>query len=208
MILPDLSHEKKLWSQGHETVAGIDEVGVGPLAGPVCACCVVLKPGFCAKKAGLEKLRDSKMLTFKQREKMARILKKHHQVRYSLAMVAPKKIDSLNIYNASHQAMKMALSKLRPKPTFALIDGRALLRDVSIAQKAVVKGDQKIFSIAAASVLAKVSRDNYMLKLAKKYPCYLFEKHKGYATKLHRKLVLKYGPSPVHRLSFLKFIKH
>lgn len=148
-------------------------------------------------------LRDSKSLTSSQRLYFAQLLKNHPRIAYSLARVYPRVIDRINVFQATRLAMKRAVKRLVPKPDFLLIDGAAVLKRNTIPQRAVVKGDKKIFSIAAASVLAKVTRDAIMKRLSKKFIGYGFERHKGYATRSHYKALRKYGPSKVHRLSFL-----
>ena len=198
-----LQEEKKFWRKGYRLVAGIDEVGVGPLAGPVVACCLVCAPKFSIRESGLEKLHDSKLLTVGQRERYAKILKTHPQIRWAIGRAYPHVIDRINIYHATRLAMMRALEQLGFAPDFVLIDGLGRLPRCSAPQKAIVKGDRKVFSIAAASVLAKVARDRYMRLVSKKYPQYSFEIHKGYGTKLHRHAILRHGPCPLHRRSFL-----
>ncbi len=182
-------------------MCGVDEAGRGPLAGAVFAAAVILPHGYTH-----EVLNDSKKLSEKKREQVyADIIK--DAVAFSIAQASQKEIDELNILNATHLAMKRAVLGLNTKADFAYIDGNSLPK-IDIAAQCIVKGDSKCVSIAAASVLAKVSRDRYMLELALKYPEYLFEKHKGYGTKLHYEKIRENGISPVHRKTFLrKFIK-
>ena len=203
MQKPTLKYERSLWKRGYAFVAGLDEVGVGSLAGPVLVGCVICKKGFSLKNSPLARLRDSKSLTKLQREYFARLLKNHPQIMYTTARVYPTVIDKINIFQAARLAMQRAVLRIQPKPSFLLIDGAALLKRNALPQKAIVKGDKKIFSIAAASVLAKVARDRIMRRWSKRLPGYGFERHKGYATRLHYKALRKLGLSKIHRLSFL-----
>lgn len=191
-----LQNFDKIYSQG-AVVCGIDEAGRGPLAGPVFAACVILRDG-----AVLEGLDDSKKLTEKKREALfGRILES--SVCYGIASASEKEIDEINILNASLLAMKRAYLQLAVKPDIALIDGNKT-PNLDIRTEAVIKGDSKSAAIAAASILAKVSRDRFMLQLDSEYPQYSFQKHKGYPTQLHYELIKQYGICPVHRKSFLK----
>ena len=208
MLKPSLRQERILWRKGYNFIAGLDEVGVGPLAGPVVAGCVICKRGFSFKKSPFANLRDSKSLTPKQREHYAKLLKSDSKIVYSIAKVYPKTIDRINIFNATRLAMCRAIKKIILQPDFLLIDGAALLKRNSLPQRAIVQGDKKIFSIAAASVLAKVTRDKLMRHWAKRLPDYGFEKHKGYGTKLHRRTIKKFGISSLHRQSFLRRFKN
>ncbi len=200
-----LNEEKKLWEKGFRAVVGIDEVGRGPLAGPVVACAVCAKPGLA--QLFKIKLRDSKQLTPKQREKLCPILTTHPAIEWGIGSVSPKLIDKINIYQATKLAMKKAVQDLQRKLKknsidFLIIDGTMTLEKIQISQKAIVKGDEKVFSCAAASIIAKVTRDRIMLRYHKKYPQYGFNKHKGYGTKLHFKMLKKHGSCPIHRHSF------
>lgn len=189
--------EKEALENGYSLVCGVDEAGRGPLAGPVCAAAVIL-PIDCE----IEGLNDSKKLSEKKRDLLYDIIKEK-AVAYSIALVDEKTIDEINILQATFKAMREAISSLDPKPDIALIDGNA--RPCSgIDELPIVKGDAKSMSIAAASILAKVTRDRLMLEIDEKYPEYQFKKHKGYGTKLHYEALEKYGPSPVHRMTFLK----
>ena len=208
MLKPNLRQERILWGKGYNFIAGLDEVGVGPLAGPVVACCVICKRGFFLKKSPFTNLRDSKSLSPKQREWYAQLLKSDSKIVYSIAKVYPKTIDRINIFQAARLAMRRAIKKITPQPDFLLIDGAALLKSNSLPQRAIVQGDKKIFSIAAASVLAKVTRDKLMRRWAKRLPDYGFERHKGYGTKLHRQTIKKFGISSLHRQSFLRRFKN
>ena len=189
--------EKEYISDGFNCICGVDEAGRGPLAGPVCAAAVILPVG-----AVIPGLDDSKKLTEKKREALYDVIKET-AVSYGIAFASEKEIDEMNILNATFLAMKRAVEKLGVKPDLALIDGNQKPH-MGINEVTVIKGDGKSMSIAAASVLAKVTRDRYMLELDKKYPQYEFKKHKGYGTKLHYEKILEYGISDVHRKTFLK----
>ena len=178
-------------------VCGVDEAGRGPLAGPVYAAAVILK-----EDAVLDGLNDSKKLSEKKREELFdKIIEQ--SVAYKIVAVDHKVIDEINILNATMCAMKEAVEGLSVSPEAALIDGNRS-PELSIPSKAVIGGDAKLMCIAAASILAKVSRDRYMLEITKNYPQYQFEKHKGYGTKLHYQMLDEYGISDIHRMSFLK----
>lgn len=195
----DYSFEKELISEGYGVVCGIDEAGRGPLAGPVCAAAVILPTDM-----EIDGLNDSKKLTEKKREALFDVVKEK-ALAYSIVMVDEKVIDEINILQATLLAMRNAVEGLEIKPDAALIDGNQK-PGLGIEERTVVKGDAKSMSIAAASILAKVSRDRFMLELDKKYPQYQFAKHKGYGTKLHYECIEQFGISPVHRLTFLKKI--
>ncbi len=192
----DLSLEVALREAGHEIVAGIDEAGRGPLAGPVVAAAVILPNDFAH-----EVLNDSKKLSAGKREALFDELTTRDDIAWASASVEPKEIDRLNILKATHRAMARAVSKLASAPDMALIDGLPV-PNFPFPQQAVVKGDGKSLSIAAASIIAKVSRDRTMLKMAERYPGYDFEKHKGYPTPRHLEALRKLGPCPIHRRSF------
>ena len=183
--------------QGKTVICGCDEAGRGPLAGPVFAAAVILPHGI-----EIPSLNDSKKLTEKQREKLFDIITEV-AVDYAVASASVEEIEEINILNASMLAMKRAVESLKNTPDYALIDGN-IARGFDIDARPVIKGDALSPSIAAASILAKVSRDRYCMEMDALYPEYGFAKHKGYATKDHREAVLKYGASPVHRKSFLK----
>lgn len=195
----DYSYEKLAIEKGFKTVCGIDEAGRGPLAGPVYAAAVILPIDL-----EIDGLNDSKKLTEKKREALFDVVCEK-AISYSIGIATEKEIDEINILNATFLAMRRAVDGLSVKPDYALIDGNQH-PGLSIQDETVVKGDGKSMSIAAASILAKVSRDRFMLEIAEKYPEYCFEKHKGYGTKLHYEMIEKYGVSPVHRRSFLKKI--
>ena len=178
-------------------ICGVDEAGRGPLAGDVYAAAVIFDDDVC-----IDGLNDSKKLSEKKRELLYdEIIAKAKA--YCVATASVEEIENLNILQATFLAMKRAVEGLGTAPELALIDGNRM-PNLNCPMQTVVKGDGLSASIAAASILAKVSRDRYMTEIAEKYPEYCFEKHKGYGTKLHNELILKYGPSPVHRMSFLK----
>lgn len=191
------SIERECAADGWRAVCGVDEAGAGPLAGDVYAAAVILPPDY-----ELPFLNDSKKLTEKRREKLFPLIQKQ-AVSWAIATATAAEIDELNILNARMLAMRRAIEALNPPADFALIDGNRN-RGIPLPNRMVVKGDSLSASIAAASILAKVSRDRYMVELAQTYPEYRFEKHKGYPTKLHYELLRQYGPCPIHRRSFLK----
>lgn len=192
-----LKHENEAYLSGYTCVCGVDEAGRGPLAGPVFAAAVILKKGQI-----IDGVNDSKKLSEKKREILFGKIKEE-ALCYSIAFVDEKTIDEINILNATFLAMENAVNGLEIKPDYAMIDGNKT-PNLDMDSKAVVKGDANSASIAAASVLAKVSRDRYMLKMAEKYPEYQFEKHKGYGTKLHYQMLDEFGPCEIHRQTFLK----
>ena len=198
--MPDYEFEKAAVNSGFSCICGVDEAGRGPLAGPVCAAAVILPAG-----AVIEGLDDSKKLTEKKRERLYDIIKQT-AVAYSVAYGTLEEIETVNILEATYLAMNRAIEGLNVKPDFALIDGNRVPRGIKIPCETIVKGDSKSMSVAAASVLAKVTRDRLMLEYDKKYPGYNFKKHKGYGTKEHTELIKPYGPCEIHRLSFLKNI--
>ena len=191
-------YEREATAQGFKSVCGIDEAGRGPLAGPVFAAAVILPDGI-----EIEGLNDSKKLSEKKREALFDIIIEK-AVSYSVAFADHKEIDEINILNATFLAMKRAVEGLGVPADFALVDGNRQPKDFSIPCQTIIKGDGISASVAAASVLAKVSRDRVMVKADGIYPEYMFAKHKGYGTALHRELLNKYGPCPIHRLTFLK----
>lgn len=195
----DYEYEIAAKNEGYSFVCGIDEAGRGPLCGPVCAACVILPEGF-----DLPGINDSKKLSEKKREALFEIITQN-AVAYSISMVDAGVIDEINILQATFLAMRQAVDGMSVKPDIAYIDGNQK-PGLSIEQRTIVKGDAKCISIAAASILAKVSRDRYMLEMDKKYPEYQFAKHKGYGTKLHYEMLEQYGISPIHRRTFLKKI--
>ncbi len=195
--MPDYSFEKEKINLGFKTVAGVDEAGRGPLAGPVCAAAVIL-PVDCV----IEGLDDSKKLSEKKREKLYDIIIEK-AISYNIQLVDNEVIDDINILNATYLAMTNAVNNLDVKPDFVLIDGNRLPPELKTPSEAIVKGDSKSMSIAAASILAKVTRDRLMLELASEYPEYEFERHKGYGTKLHCEKLREFGPCKIHRKTFI-----
>lgn len=189
--------ENQVKNEGYSIICGCDEAGRGPLAGPVFAAAVILPHGI-----EISGLNDSKKLTEKQRDKLFDEIISL-AVDYAIASASVEEIEKINILNASMLAMKRAIESLKTKPEYALIDGN-IARGFEIDARPVIKGDALSPSIAAASILAKVSRDRHCMEMDKEYPEYGFARHKGYATKDHREAVLKHGASPVHRKSFLK----
>lgn len=189
--------ENEIYDSGVKLLCGVDEAGRGPLAGPVCAAAVILPRGF-----ELSGLNDSKQLSEKKREELFKRITAS-ALTYGIAFAEVEEIESLNILGATYLAMNRAIAQLEPQPELALIDGNRNA-GIQIASRCVVKGDANCADIAAASILAKVTRDRLMLRLAEEYPEYHFEQHKGYGTKLHYEALREYGPSPVHRPSFLR----
>ena len=197
--MPTYEFEAAAIEAGYTVVAGTDEAGRGPLAGPVYAAAVILPQGLV-----IDGLNDSKKITEKKREKLFDVICKE-AISYGIAFATPEEIDQYNILNASQLAMRRAVAMLDPTPDMVLVDGN-VAREFPMATQTVVKGDALSLSIAAASILAKVSRDRVMAELAKEYPQYQLDKHKGYPTPLHMNLVRELGPSPIHRKTFLKFL--
>lgn len=195
--MPDYSIEKEFQSKGYKIIAGVDEAGRGPLAGPVCAAAVIL-PDDCE----IEGLNDSKKLSEKKREALYDVILQK-AIAYDIQLVDNNIIDEINILNATMLAMTNAVNGLKVKPDFVIIDGNKVPEQLEIPSDSVVKGDAKSMSIAAASILAKVTRDRLMLSLCDKYPQYEFERHKGYGTKLHCEKLLQYGPCEIHRKTFI-----
>ncbi len=198
-----LEFERDLWSRQFTLVAGVDEAGRGPLAGPVVAAAVILPAtwangGFDPR---LIDLNDSKQLTEAQRENFFQILTTHPDLRYAIAIVDAATIDRINILQATHRAMNEALTQLQPQPQHVLVDGRPV-KTMTLPQTALVKGDSRSYSIAAASVLAKVTRDRMMREFDAKFPGYGFAVHKGYGVPQHLAAIAKLGPCPIHRMSF------
>ena len=184
-------------AEGYHIICGVDEAGRGPLAGPVCAAAVILPPD-----TDIPGLNDSKKLTDKKRRELFPVIKEK-ALAYGIAFASHEEIDSINILQATYLAMERAMEQLSVKPDLALIDGNRA-KDFGLPVKTVVHGDSLSANIAAASVLAKVTRDTYMEEMAEKYPEYGFEIHKAYGTKAHYEALRTYGPSPIHRNSFLK----
>ena len=197
--MPNFEYEERLYGEGYKSICGCDEAGRGPLCGPVVAAAVILPLGI-----EIEGLNDSKKLTEKKREKLFDIIKEK-AIAYAIAEASPEEIDEINILNASMLAMRRAVEALPVKADFALIDGNCS-RGFEIPTETVVSGDAKSYSIAAASILAKVTRDRGCIDLDREYPMYGIAKHKGYPTKDHMNAVREHGPSPIHRKTFLKFL--
>ena len=189
--------EEEVSAEGFCAICGIDEAGRGPLAGPVCAAAVILP-----RDAEIPGLNDSKKLTDKKRRELYPIIMEK-AIAYGIGFADEKEIDEINILQATFLAMERALQSLQVKPDFALIDGNRA-KDFGLPVRTVVHGDSLSASIAAASVLAKVTRDDVMLKMAETYPQYGFDVHKGYGTKVHYEALRQHGPCPIHRMSFLK----
>ena len=201
-----LAYERGLWRKGLTVVAGVDEAGCGPLAGPVVAAAVVFP--CCWSEQGLvhtlRGLNDSKQLTEAQREKYYSVLSTHPEIRWAVASVDVEMIDRINIFQAAHRAMNLALAQLQPPPEHVLVDGRPV-KSMPFPHTALVKGDARSYSIAGASVLAKVTRDRLMRELDQRYPGYGFAEHKGYGTPRHLSAIQALGPCPIHRRSFAPF---
>ena len=189
-----LEYETELYNKGITLIAGIDEVGRGPLCGPVVACACIMPVNY-----QLEGLNDSKKISEKKREKLYDILVKD-AIAYGIGEVSPKRIDEINILEASKEAMRIAVNNLNIKPEHLLIDAVSI--NTSIPETPIIKGDAKSMNIAAASIIAKVTRDRMMIELDKKYPEYGYKKHKGYPTKAHIDAVKKYGVKDFYRFTF------
>jgi ribonuclease HII len=208
MKYPNFEEEKKLWKNDYKFVVGLDEAGRGPLAGPVTAAAVIFNYQFLIyNKFSIKQfsdINDSKKLSAKKREELYDVITKHENIKWGIGTVSEKVIDKINILEATKLAMQKALKNL--KADYLLIDGNFTLRQAqgekNIPQKSIVKGDQKVMSIAMASIIAKVTRDRIMEKSHKKYPQYGFNKHKGYGTELHIKMLHKFGPCKIHRKTF------
>ena len=189
--------EEALFREGYELICGTDEAGRGPLAGPVYAAAVILPRGL-----QIEGLNDSKKVSPKKREKLFDVIVKRSEY-YGIGFASNFEIDEINILNATFLAMNRAVKKLGVVPDMLLVDGNRST-GIEFVNRCVVKGDEKSANIAAASILAKVSRDRYMLQMSEKYPQYGFERHKGYGTRLHYERLRMYGPSDIHRMTFLR----
>ena len=192
---PSSIFEKEAVRLGASRIAGIDEAGRGPLAGPVVAAAVILSVPDC-----IPDLNDSKLLSAAVRDKLFRKIR-DRSLALGIGIISSEIIDEINIYQATILAMKRAVAELHPPPDYLLIDGNMGL-ELSIPQKTIVKGDRLCFSVAAAGIVAKVTRDRIMMELHEKYPLYGFDKHKGYATAAHKEAISNHGPCPVHRMCF------
>ena len=195
--------EREIASSGVRSIAGVDEAGRGPLAGPVVAAAVVLPEEWLREGLPdeLEGLNDSKQLTPAQREKFFEVIIRRKDVRFGIASIESALVDALNILRATHRAMAEALEKLQPPPAHVLVDGLRV-KSLLFPQTPIVKGDAKSYSIAAASVLAKVTRDRMMMEYHQQWPAYGFAEHKGYGTPQHLSALAAHGPCPIHRRSF------
>jgi ribonuclease HII len=192
-------YENQLYQLNLNFIAGIDEAGRGPLVGPVVAACVILP-----KNVFIPEINDSKKLSEEKREVLSEVIKKV-AISYAIGIVDCEEIDKINILNATYKAMQIAISKIQQKIDYLLVDA-ITIPQIEINQKAIIKGDSKSISIAAASILAKVERDKIMKEYHKIYPQYNFEKNKGYGTKEHIEALKKYGPCPIHRKTFIEKI--
>jgi ribonuclease HII len=197
----NLETENKFFKLGYQLIGGVDEAGRGPLAGPVVAACVVIGPDFKIEPGDLELVADSKKLSAKKREIIFKAIREK-VLAVEIGVVSHEDIDKINILQASFLAMRRAIKKLKIEPDYILLDGGFKIPKLTKPQTAIVKGDTKVWTIAAASIIAKVSRDWLMTEADKEYPEYLFAKHKGYGTKEHLAMLEKYGPCPIHRRSF------
>ena len=198
-----LQYEREHVARGLARLAGVDEAGRGPLAGPVVASAVVM-PGAWIEKGipgSLRRLNDSKQINEKVREELFEVISLEQCVEHAIGVIDAPMIDEINILQATHRAMNDALSKLSSPVAHALVDGRPV-RTLAVAQTAIIKGDAKSYTIAAASILAKVTRDRLMIQYDQKYPGYGFAGHKGYGTKAHLSAIEELGPCPIHRMSF------
>lgn len=197
----DLKTEQQYFELGHNFIGGVDEAGRGPLAGPVVAACVVIDKNFKIDSDDLALVADSKKLSAKKREKLFSIIK-DKVLAVEIGVVDNLTIDKINILQASFLAMRRAIKKLKIEPDYILVDGNFKIPKLEKPQSAIIGGDAKVFCIAAASIIAKVSRDWLMSEIDKEYPDYEFSKHKGYGTKLHFAKIAELGPCPQHRFSF------
>ncbi len=194
--LPHFEYEKQFWDQGFQSIAGFDEVGRGPLAGPVVAAACILP-----REDEIPGIRDSKKLSKAQITEIYLLLTRHPQVHYALGFATPEEIDQINIRQASLLAMKRALGGLKIKPDILLVDGRDVFTQ-EIPSYPIIKGDMHCMSIAAASILAKYTRDELMRKVHSEYPMYQFDQHFGYPTTVHLASLKKWGPCEIHRMTF------
>lgn len=201
---PTFKEERKLWKRGYAFVVGIDEVGRGPLAGPVVAAACMFRPNFTMSRDLQKELRDSKKLSAAKRLKFYHFFRSHPAAQWGIGSVSEKTIDSINIFQATKLAMKRALVRLEKKAgkaDFLLIDGTFLIES-KVSQKPITKGDELVISCAVASIMAKVTRDRMMEGYHRKYPKYGFDRHKGYGTRMHIRNLRKHGPCAIHRKSF------
>lgn len=191
-------HEQEWFDRGLLYIAGIDEAGRGPLAGPVTVGCVIMP-----ENSMIEGINDSKKISESKREKLyEKIIEE--AIAWSVGIVDEKEIDNINILNATKKALTMAINSIEVKPELIFVDALENIDTIGIPYKSLIKGDSKVYSISAASIVAKVTRDRIMRKYAEEYPEYGFERHKGYGTANHIKAIKKFGPCPIHRKSFIK----
>lgn len=197
----ELNAEKQLFDKDYKVICAVDEAGRGPLAGPVVAACVSITPDFKVDKDAMKFIRDSKKLSEKRREEMFDLV---HEVfpEVRVGICNHKIIDEVNILQATFLAMKKAIEDLENEAEFAIVDGKMKIPNLRIKQQAIVSGDSLVLSVAAASIIAKVTRDRLMKEIHEKYPEYGFDKHKGYGTKVHMEALKKHGPCEIHRTSF------
>lgn len=203
MKYPNFREEKKLYNKGYKMVAGIDEAGRGPLAGPVVACALVFT-NYDLRITDYKNVKDSKKLSSRNREQIYKRLKNDSGVMWGIGRVSEKVIDRINILEATKLAMKRAVKNLEKKQAdidFLIIDGNFKIK-YPISQKSIIKADEKVFSVAAASIIAKVFRDKMMINYHKKFPEYYFNKHKGYPTKQHKRVIKQHGSCRLHRQTF------
>lgn len=193
--------EEKLYDEGYHLICGVDEVGRGPLAGPLVVAACILPPFL-----RIDGINDSKQLSEKKRKELYKIIIKN-AIAYHIVFISEEDVDSLNIYQATKKGMLLAISGLKQKPDYALIDAMPL-GELDIPHNSIIHGDARCASVAAASILAKVTRDEYMEKMDIKYPNYGFKKHKGYGTKAHMEALEKYGPCEIHRKTFAPVSKY
>lgn len=200
-----ICRETQLWKRGYKIIAGVDEVGRGPLAGPVLACALSIENKKSFVKIKKYKYTDSKLLTPKQREKAFEVIENFDGIEWGIGIVTEKEIDEINIFQASKKAMVLALENLEKTlgapPNYAILDGNFSIQ-TSIPQISVVKGDQLVYSCSLASIIAKVTRDKMMADYHAIYPQYGFDRHKGYGTPQHMQALAKFGPCPLHRQTF------
>lgn len=199
---PTFEYEKKLINSNFQKICGLDEVGRGPLAGPVVAAGVIIDVELMNDQGRFKGINDSKKLSAGRREKWYKILTECEKISWGIGIISEKIIDKINILEATKLAMTQALKKIKVMPDFILIDGNFTLDIPDLNQKAIPKGDAKVISIAAASIIAKVTRDRMMREFHEKYPEYGFDKHKGYGTAMHCEMIRKFGPCAIHRRSF------
>lgn len=199
-MLP-LNLENQIFSQGYRILGALDEAGRGPLAGPVVAACVILTPNFKINDQRLELINDSKKVTPKRRAELYELITQEFDG-VGVGICDHETIDRINILEATFLAMKKALGAIKQRPDFIVVDGKFPIPNISVRQQAVVRGDSTVFSIAAASIIAKVARDRIMDEIHQKYPNYGFDEHRGYGTKKHMAAIKQFGPCEIHRKTF------